>query len=518
MEESEEESEEESCYEESEEESSEESIEEESYVEESYEEESEEEQSYEEVSEEEVSANAYTEEYSQEYSSEEESSEPVVEESKEESKVEEPKKEESNTEESKKEESKKEESKKEESKPEVKEVKIVAEYGNQDYGESSYVAKTQNRLYELGYTNAQATGYFDENTIYAVMNFQEMNGLEATGRVDEKTMKMLESKDAVSAFFNMIFGDYDEVAYGPISALQSRLKELEYFTGDVDGHFGKTTKLAVEMFQKDNNLDKTGNADVTTLLKIYKTDAAHNQNVGCIVYGMRSDDAAKMIARLAQLRYLASSKGNVFDDEVLAAVHEFQKEAGFEQADKMTPDMLKVLYSGEAPRSAEYTNLKVGYTGSDVTDLQENLAKLDYYDGKTNGVYTPSVEESVKEFQKENDLEETGVADTSTVEKIETVKKAEEKKAQDQKYVLKTANVTDDDALKDIAKGTVKTPDTAPKKTVASVSNEAPSGTMDSLPLVALAGAFLALSSALIAVIIAKKRKRNSIIVEDFND
>ncbi len=512
----EEESEEESAEESYEEESSEEeSAEEESQAEESYEDESTSEESVEEesVEEESVEEESVEEESVEEESVEEESSEESVEEEStaEESSKTEESKEEPAAEESKAEESAAEESKTEESYEEpVKEVKILAEYGDQDYDDNNYVARAQKKLYELGYYDFKPTGYFDEETIYAVMRFQSMNDLEITGRVDEETLKALESKDAVSSFVDLYLGDYDAFDSGRIAALQNRLTELEYFYGEVSGYYGEMTAKAVEQFQIDNNMDVTGNADVAVQLLMFKTDAKHNPNAGCVAYGMQTDETGKVIARLAQLRYLAIASGDEFTDEVLEAVHMFQKMAGFEESDTLTPEMLELLYSENAPLSPEYNNLRVGYKGDDVADLQSKLAMLKYYDGKNSGIFTADVAEAVKKFQADNNMDATGIADTLTIERIETAITKETNKTADE-LIIKTAAVADD-ALSNIAKSAVKTPAAATTDVKTSVSNDVPSSTNDPLPIVGLAGAFLALSTALIALIIGKRKKSNEIL------
>ena len=537
-----EESEEEYSEEEDEESEEEESYEEESYEEESFEEESYEEESYEEeesideesfeeesieeesVEEESIEEESIEEESVEEESIEEESieEESIEEESVEEESIEEESVEEESIEEESVEESSEtaaeesvEESSEESSEPEpVKEVKIVAEYGDQDYGDSNYVAKSQKRLFELGYTSNKPTGYFDEQTIYDVIYFQSMNDLEETGRVDEDTFKLLQSDKAVAAFLDLYFGDYDAAESGMISRLQQRLTELEYFCGDVTGYYGELTAKAVEQFCIDNGLDVTSNADVALLKKIFRMDAKHNPNAGCVVYGMDTEESGKMIRRLAQLRFLASVQGNEFDDTVLEAVHLFQKTAGFEQSEKMTPEMLELLYSENAPLSPDYNNLRVGYMGDDVTKLQEKLAVLKYYDGKNSGVYTAALEEAVKKFQKDNGLEQTGIADTVTIEKIATAVEDQAKKASE-KAILKTATVADD-ALSNIAKSTVRKPaeTSAEKKaeTLSTESESAASSTNDQLPLIGFAGAFLALSAALIAVVSMKKKRSDDIL------
>lgn len=59
------------------------------------------------------------------------------------------------------------------------------------------VVNIQNRLAELGYFYEDSTGYFGDLTLAAVTAFQNANGLEATGEVDEETYVLLFSDNAV---------------------------------------------------------------------------------------------------------------------------------------------------------------------------------------------------------------------------------------------------------------------------------------------------------------------------------
>jgi lipoprotein-anchoring transpeptidase ErfK/SrfK len=55
---------------------------------------------------------------------------------------------------------------------------------------------------------------------------------------------------------------------GDVPRLQSRLVELHYDPGMVDGHYGAATALAVMAFQKVSGLPRTGVADAVTLLAL----------------------------------------------------------------------------------------------------------------------------------------------------------------------------------------------------------------------------------------------------------
>ena len=65
--------------------------------------------------------------------------------------------------------------------------------------EGDDVKKLQEALYQLGYLNASATGYYGESTVKAVQKFQQANGLEADGKAGQTTMNLLYSGNAVAA-------------------------------------------------------------------------------------------------------------------------------------------------------------------------------------------------------------------------------------------------------------------------------------------------------------------------------
>lgn len=55
--------------------------------------------------------------------------------------------------------------------------------------------------------------------------------------------------------------------------LQERLRDLGYYTGEVDGQFGPGTRDAVIAFQKRNRLDADGLAGEETQKVLYSEDA-----------------------------------------------------------------------------------------------------------------------------------------------------------------------------------------------------------------------------------------------------
>ena len=147
-------------------------------------------------------------------------------------------------------------------------------------GDRGYaVTLLQQRLKELGYYTIKVDGIFGSGTQRAVRNFQIRNGLTATGVADSVTQQVLYSSAAISAYG----GGYTPSTYTTLSRsnkynanvvpLQSRLNQLGYNAGTVDGYFGSKTYRAVANFQKKNGLSATGVADVYTQQVLYSSSA-----------------------------------------------------------------------------------------------------------------------------------------------------------------------------------------------------------------------------------------------------
>lgn len=70
---------------------------------------------------------------------------------------------------------------------------------------------------------------------------------------------------------------YTTIAYGSEGAavrrLQQRLADLGYLDSEIDGDFGKKTKTAIQLFQKEAGIEVTGIADVDTQIALYADNA-----------------------------------------------------------------------------------------------------------------------------------------------------------------------------------------------------------------------------------------------------
>ena len=104
----------------------------------------------------------------------------------------------------------------------------------------------QQMLIDLGYLSGKADGKFGKQSVAALTLFQRVNGLEVTGERDEATMAKLFSGDTVVLSASLSSGDSGDA----VVQLQTRLAELGFFTGTLDGTYGSDTTSAVKRFQQ----------------------------------------------------------------------------------------------------------------------------------------------------------------------------------------------------------------------------------------------------------------------------
>lgn len=140
------------------------------------------------------------------------------------------------------------------------------------------VKQLQQRLKDLGYYSGDVDGQYGTGTQTAVTAFQAQHGLKADGVAGEQTLAILYSESAKtfvptptpSATPAMLSSGStgDEV-----KALQSRLQQLGFYSGVLDGDYGKGTRAAVKLFQAQHGLDDDGIAGQKTLEMLYSNDA-----------------------------------------------------------------------------------------------------------------------------------------------------------------------------------------------------------------------------------------------------
>ena len=248
---------------------------------------------------------------------------------------------------------------------------------------------------------------------------------------------MMEEEEEALEGRILVFGDEGD----DVLALQTRLKELKYYTGNLSGRYREGTQKAVEEFQADFDLEQTGVADLRTLSILFSM--THRP----LRYGSSGEDVKTLQTQLTELGYYKGKISGNYLDSTKKAVEDLQKKNNMEAdgvADADLQDMLlagKILGRSEkpddtatpAPNMSNYLvdenedgvavpdepvafskKLKNGSSGKLVKQMQERLAELGYYEGPISGNFQKYTTRAVKAVQTQNGMESTGVVNEET--------------------------------------------------------------------------------------------------------
>lgn len=263
-----------------------------------------------------------------------------------------------------------------------------------------------------------------------------------------------------------IYGDYVEEGYTELKRgdrdadeatavlrLQQALIEIGYLSDAADGVYGGNTELAVAAFQRNNELQETGTADVATLEKLYSgkdlVTADNAMDEGSIItrvqrklgqwgfYAGRADGVAGDATNEAIIRFKKYLKGyylvnptpspvpqetatpkptpvtSGYGDAVVAEDELLVPEGEEAGPDSSINSEVLVFVDGEYDFEVYRQNVANGEKGDEVDRVQRRLHALNYLsimDGELNA----ATERALLYFQKKNSLTLTGIADEAT--------------------------------------------------------------------------------------------------------
>ncbi|WP_208590778.1 peptidoglycan-binding protein [Gracilibacillus suaedae] len=248
------------------------------------------------------------------------------------------------------------------------------------------------------------TEHFGDLTEATVKDFQKAYDLVPSGIADEVTMRKLNELIEKPLSNGMHHEDAIE--------LKINLAKVGFkVSSNPTDYFGPLTEVAVKDFQKYYNIAVTGVADQTTLEKLADILSSPLQN------GNRNNETIELKYNLATLGFVVP--GNMtehYGDLTEATVKDFQEAYGLVSsgiADEVTLRKLNELI--DEP-------LSNGMQRKDAIDLKINLAKVGFkVSNNPTDYFGPLTEAAVKKFQKYYNIAVTGVADQTTLKKLDDI-------------------------------------------------------------------------------------------------
>ena len=224
-----------------------------------------------------------------------------------------------------------------------------------------------------------------------------------------------------------------------VQALQLRLKDLGYFTGDVSGLFDSDTEAAVKRFEQTYGTMQTGVATAKLQLKLFAAaapaygteeyNAAVISQYSILRPGTVGSSVYALQQRLKNLDYPITELTGVFDEQTAQCVRLFYAAYGLASSDVANVAMQRELYADtalhytpevqvlstlspeeEAQQASivmpedggeidESTAIALGNSGTRVSQIQQRLIALGYMpDGGDTGVFDQATQEGVNLF------------------------------------------------------------------------------------------------------------------------
>lgn len=235
------------------------------------------------------------------------------------------------------------------------------------------ITEAQTKLKDAGMFDGEATGKYSDEFRDVLKTYQESNGLDKTGRLDEATLEKMDIEltdkqkgieTADMAPKRKVFRPTKE----QITAAQEMLKENGSFEGEATGKYTNEFRAAIRDYQSANGLKRKGSLNRATLEKmgIEITESQEEIPVNPDDYASADDDDTP------------KKRGPVFRA-----------------------------------------------TKEQITQVQTMLKDAGLYNGEVTGKFNDDFRASIKEWQETNGVKKTGTLNKVTLEamKIELTDK-----------------------------------------------------------------------------------------------
>lgn len=323
---------------------------------------------------------------------------------------------------------------------------VIAQYRVLQRGDvGSSVYALQQRLRNLNYPITELSGTYDNETANAVMLFYEAYGLTASDVASVALQRELysdnarvygsESTTSASESLNILSDDN-------VLAIQQRLIELGYLTGEATGQQDTQTQLAVKLFEEACGQLPSGalNQNILALLQSdsapgIETLAGRYSN---LLEGSSGDAVLRVQQRLVELGFAAGVPTGSYGSATSESLRLFQQANGLEPTGVASSYVQAVLFSSfalnidgetvaastprpiiepttepEAPTVTRapgaFLELSLGSSGDSVLRLQQRLSELGYVSSAA-GSFDELTQRAVSSFQAAIGREPNGVA------------------------------------------------------------------------------------------------------------
>ncbi len=256
---------------------------------------------------------------------------------------------------------------------------------------SNVIFGVQTKLIELAYLTGVADGVLGPATETAILEFQQVHGLEATGVADPETRELLQSGTNLTIKPTPTPSPRAHGAKGTdIEIAQQRLAEWGFLEGTVDGHYGDDTEDAVKEFKSYQYEDMLAYLEANPTPSPEPTPTPTPSPTPTVAPG----EMPVVFDATLPPEPTATPSPTPYtpDGEITDSLLDFFKADSFD------------VYR---------QTVRNGDKGTEVERVQRRLHQLKYL-YSADGTFGNLTENALKYFQRKNNLDQTGVADETT--------------------------------------------------------------------------------------------------------
>ena len=303
------------------------------------------------------------------------------------------------------------------------------------------IRDVQEKLKAIGFYSGDITGRAGEKTIQAIKAFQKKIGLDETGELTKTTLARLDEHYAALRQNQREKADTEEtgnanagVSARTIEQVQTKLKALDFYSGDITGKVGEKTTSAIIAFQTRYGLSPDGiigKATLTKLDEVYNarqsSDSLTASETTATTAAAPSADSGTIRQVQEKLKTLGFYSGEVTGNagsKTTAAIKAFQQKYGL-TADGIPGSATlrkldEVLAGASDNSSAESTSVSSVSSGT-IRQVQEKLKALGLYSGEVTGNAGSKTTAAIKAFQQKYGLTADGIPGNATLRKLDEV-------------------------------------------------------------------------------------------------
>lgn len=211
---------------------------------------------------------------------------------------------------------------------------------------------------------------------------------------------ILENKELLEKG-HLEYGEHSE----SVQTLQLKLKKLSYYDDDLDGDFGILTEHAVKQFQKDHQIDVSGQADAQTIFSLIDAERKRNvkkieQLTGSVTPGTHSKEVKIVQEALQYFGYYEGEIDGIYGPLTEKALAIAEEEHQIELRFEVTKTSLETMYENDEKeqekqakqiitktkdkKQAEPKNVKVKSSNpAGLTQVAHSLVGIPYVWGGT---------------------------------------------------------------------------------------------------------------------------------------